>query len=262
MTQDFDSALPDTLPLHPQTSLQRWRPVSHSSMFDIVQSEFYEVIKEIAMLGQPIDLRPLQNAYDELIRAQSRELRQATLIHDTKESYKNQNSEIEPLTLENWDDYRNGTLKAPKLANVYSETKQLLEQDPAAFMPPVNDLKKLITALPFILQDPQSVIPDDNNTNDEIKVEGGQIELKCPISQDFFRQPLISRKCGHVVDAEPLRMHFERLRSAGRPVECPQGCQRTISESEFIPDKLMELRLHIYKARKRPHPEHSNAVTL
>lgn len=93
-----------------------------------------------------------------------------------------------------------------------------------------------------VLIDPEDPLPEDE-ADDDVAVSGGKISLKDPISQNFFEEPLASRKCKHVYEKRYI------LRELLHKKVCPvDGCDASLEKGDLVPDDLMSLRVKVYKA--------------
>ena len=95
-------------------------------------------------------------------------------------------------------------------------------------------------------------IPDDENSDDDIVVSRATINLKCPLTLQYFEEPFTSKTCRHTFEKSAFleyfnmnaKYHNQILDRRGRPVgpqgekeaECPQaGCQKVGSQIlEFL----------------------------
>lgn len=105
----------------------------------------------------------------------------------------------------------------------------------------------------FVVQHPQAPLPNHlsgsaNNANedeDEIEVEGGKIELVCPIARQQYQNPIISKKCRHTFSKASLVQYLRSNRT------CPiSGCGAYLELRDFEKDTLMDLRVSSYNAIK------------
>lgn len=96
----------------------------------------------------------------------------------------------------------------------------------------------------FIIDHPLDPLPDENaGEDDDIQVEGGKIDLVCPLSMKMFENPMISSICGHTFDQEGIRGIWTNGAQA-----CPiPGCRKRVSYSDFEKDRLMILRVKSYR---------------
>lgn len=79
---------------------------------------------------------------------------------------------------------------------------------------------------------------------DEIEVEGGKVDLTCPISRDLYVKPHKSKICGHTYDLEALKIYLRNSH------ECPE-CGRPLSMKDVEPDYVMQTRVECYKRDKK-----------
>lgn len=112
-----------------------------------------------------------------------------------------------------------------------------------------TDTLKILKVLPYIWNDPTCVIPDLQNPADEddLQIEGGKIELTCPITCKPYEAPLISRKCNHVFDRDGIQNYLQGYTTR----DCPQAaCSQVVSMRDFVRDPIMELRCKIAKMKE------------
>lgn len=107
----------------------------------------------------------------------------------------------------------------------------------------------------FIIKNPTEPLPDSNNNDgdddDELQIEGGKIDLKCPITLQLFKDPYMSKKCGHTYDAEAIKTTFG---THGQICPTP-GCPASLLASDFKRDDLMALRVKAFKKQEAKHKE-------
>lgn len=95
----------------------------------------------------------------------------------------------------------------------------------------------------FVVKNPLVPLPnelaeDSQETTDEVEVEGGTIELVCPLSRVEFVDPVKSSKCGHTFSRALITEYLE-----GQD-RCPiAGCEAVLKRSTLKPDALMDLRV-------------------
>lgn len=98
----------------------------------------------------------------------------------------------------------------------------------------------------FIIDHPLDPLPDEN-ADDDLQVEGGKVDIKCPLSLRIFEQPMRSKKCGHTFDYSAIK---DTWRHNVEP--CPVlGCGSRISINDFEPDELMNLRVKSFHRLQR-----------
>ena len=94
----------------------------------------------------------------------------------------------------------------------------------------------------FVATYPDQPIPsqlenDASNDDDlEVEMEGGRVDLTCPITREMFKKPYKNTKCGHTYDMDALKLY---LRSSN---ECPE-CGSSVSLNTMIPDIIMQTRV-------------------
>ncbi|KAI8505854.1 E3 SUMO-protein ligase NSE2 [Branchiostoma belcheri] len=84
--------------------------------------------------------------------------------------------------------------------------------------------------------------------DDEIEMTQAEVNLKCPLTQQEFKEPVKNKKCGHVYDKGPILQHIRRKRG----VKCPvSACANTdpISEQDLEVD--VEMRRKIDKKNRQ-----------
>ncbi|SCW02666.1 LAFE_0F11650g1_1 [Lachancea fermentati] len=253
------NTVPESVPLH-QSVLQefhQWKPIDNSYIFSETRSQFLHILEDIADGATPASLDTLTEAYKEFQRLEHHNSQQAGKVERAKQEYRSLCDQLPPVSWENWDQYRDGSLIAPKLSQVYSQLQDhpISEQETNS-----DDLSRVFKALPHILEDPQCILPDDA-ADDDIHIEGGQIELTCPITCMKFEKPMVSRKCGHVFDYKGIQQYLNQ--SGQQPRDCPQAaCRQKLTMRDFVPDKLMEFRCKIANARDSSTKLGKDLVTL
>ncbi|KAK6204696.1 zinc-finger of the MIZ type in Nse subunit-domain-containing protein [Scheffersomyces amazonensis] len=107
-----------------------------------------------------------------------------------------------------------------------------------------NEDYQFIKNVSFISKNPEDPIPDEDD-DEELNVAGGKVSLKDPISLQFFRDPVCSNKCKHTFEKSSIEAQF----SHGSSAQCPiDGCSKTITKNDLFPDKLMMIRVSIFKS--------------
>ncbi|CAR30605.1 SUMO ligase MMS21 [Lachancea thermotolerans CBS 6340] len=249
MPRETPTAVPESVPLH-HTALQvfhDWRPSDISAILNETRSQFSQLLDQLSEVNatSPDVVDTLTQTFREFRHLEAQQNSLQNNIDLAKSKYRSQCEELPPVTWETWDAYREGELRAPHLLHVFEETERDSESQP----PPANsadELSRLYRALPHIAADPQCILPDEA-ADDDVQIAGGQIELACPITCKPFQRPMISRKCGHVFDHAGIEQYL----SAQSTRDCPQGaCGQKVSMRDFVPDRLMELRCKITRARE------------
>lgn len=151
------------------------------------------------------------------------------------------------ITLKNFDDYKD--IDKPNFADRFSGELDgiLAKRDEEAFelfLHGDTSYNYIRNAL-FVLQHPLDPLPDEL-VDDDVAVEGGKISLKDPLSMNYFTEPVVSTKCGHVFE----KKYILRLMAETRSVNCPvTGCAALLTPDSLQPDKLMALRVKIYQTK-------------
>ncbi|ODV70302.1 hypothetical protein HYPBUDRAFT_9575 [Hyphopichia burtonii NRRL Y-1933] len=173
-----------------------------------------------------------------------------------KEVYLRSNQEPD-LSIDSLDYYQQSSnlQVGDLLQKEYEETKQqhLVSNSFQNILNSSNQYKFLRNTS-LILKDPETSLPDtSSNDLEDLEVAGGKIALKDPISLNYFRDPVKSRKCNHVYEREHIVKSLESKR------HCPiDGCEASISPNDLVPDELMQLRVKVYLARaKHKKPQSS-----
>lgn len=162
------------------------------------------------------------------------------IVNSNKKLYKEKSDACEEVTFNNWDNYMKDNLEAPSIMSII-ENIDLSKVN----VKHKNDIYNIISLL---WNDPQCVLPSLNDDDNDLIIEGGKIELVCPITVKQYVNPMISKKCSHTFDEEGLKGYFT---VEDRPKECPQdGCSQILSNSDFIPDPIMKLRIKLFELRK------------
>ncbi|GMG40302.1 unnamed protein product [Ambrosiozyma monospora] len=76
----------------------------------------------------------------------------------------------------------------------------------------------------------------DGEEEDDLEIEGGKINLNCPISGQPMVDPYINLKCKHVYDKTHIKEYLRGLR------ECPI-CGIQMQFSDLRPDPLTKKRI-------------------
>lgn len=110
----------------------------------------------------------------------------------------------------------------------------------------------------FILEHPEDPLPDEND-DDDLHVEGGKIDLRCPITLKLFENPLTSTECHHTFDQEGVEGTWISQQDIH---SCPiPGCSKALRRTDFQPDRLMNLRVKCYKRlQQKQHDKHYERV--
>ncbi len=195
-------------------------------------------------------VKQLEEMYKELLRLEEKQKFLSSKLIELKAEYKEQSADLPRLDLENWNHYLNNdynlTNIRKKWIELQSEEVEINKKD---------QWLRVFYALPYIWSDPSRVIPYDplenNNSTEEeedIKVDGGVIDLNCPVSLKKFNLPMISLKCFHTFDDASLKELFR----PSKTIECPTpGCGKVLTTKDFTEDKLMRIRVLISDLRKQ-----------
>ncbi|GMI46111.1 hypothetical protein TrCOL_g4966 [Triparma columacea] len=87
--------------------------------------------------------------------------------------------------------------------------------------------------------------------DDDIQVVGGnkEEELKCPMTRQFFVNPMRNTVCNHTVDQQSI----DQLRKARKTHCANPGCSnktKGVDQKYFVEDEDMKLRIQSWKRRK------------
>lgn len=146
----------------------------------------------------------------------------------------------------------NRSLPVSSLSKIYEEEVNKLKQkdeenDKNAIAQAIRNFRQII----FVSVYPERPLPfslevDDpgSNNDEEIEVDGGKIDLTCPISRELFKKPVKSKICNHTYDLDALKIY---LRSSS---ECPE-CGNHLMLTDTIPDILMQTRVECFKRDKK-----------
>lgn len=255
----MSSLVPESVPMHQHSSkkFHSLHTIDVSTYYKECQRQFYESAMQLINSGRGYEeLSPLvyslTEAYNLLSKQESKAHGLIGKVQHLKDEYKLISDKCEPVSLDTWDQYRNKELTAPKLSELYKDS---LEQEVSSSAETAStDKDKVLRVLQYIWNDPISVIPDGivrgcagTGEDDDLQIEGGIIELSCPITCKPFEVPMISKKCGHVFDKTGITSYLEG--HAER--DCPQGaCNQKVSIKDFIPDEIMSLRCHIDRIKQ------------
>ncbi|CEP62249.1 SUMO ligase MMS21 LALA0_S05e01222g [Lachancea lanzarotensis] len=249
MVSSGPHSVPEAVPLHREVAqeLQEWKPRDLSGLFNDIRGHFSQTLTEAVEEGNMMDktVLALSEAYKDFQTLQQRQSILASRVSDTRARYVASCNELPEVTWENWDMYREGALQAPQLHQVFAETPG---RNPTVSK---DQTSILFHAIPYILRDPHSVVPDpksnDDDDDDELQIAGGRIELTCPITCKPFEKPMVSRKCGHVFEFEGFQQYLQ-----GQPSkDCPiPGCDQKLSGRDLVPDQVMEMRCRVSKVQE------------
>ncbi|SCU98184.1 LAFA_0G16160g1_1 [Lachancea sp. 'fantastica'] len=247
MVSSGPHGIPEAVPLHREVAreLQKWQTRDLSGLFNDIRGHFNQALIEAIDEGTVMDTSALQlgEVYKDFQALEQRQRKLASRVGETRARYVADCQGLPEVTWENWDAYREGALKAPQLHQVFAET---FGRNPVASK---DQTSVLFHALPYILRDPRSVVPDltSPEDDDELHIAGGRIELTCPITFKTFEKPMVSRKCSHVYELEGSRQYLQNEPSRNCPVA---GCGQKVSISDLVRDELMELRCRVSKVQE------------
>lgn len=110
----------------------------------------------------------------------------------------------------------------------------------------------------LVLQHPLDPLPNDDD-DDDFHVEGGKVDLKCPITQQTFQDPYTSKRCGHTFD----KLGIESTFRGGVTQKCPiPGCIATLKASDFQKDYLMSLRVKAFEKSEKKKRNHNEDIEM
>ncbi|QEU58717.1 Mms21 [Kluyveromyces lactis] len=196
------------------------------------------------------EINGLESAYKDLLRMESRQKFLNSKLTEMKSKYIQQSSDAPRLNRDNWDSFLNNEYN---LINIRKEWIELQSEE--VEIDKKDQWLRVFCALPYIWSDPTRIIPNDpfetdaaqEEEGEDIKVEGGVVELTCPVSVKKFQAPMISVKCHHTIDNESLQSLFQR----GKSIQCPvSGCNKTLTARDFVADRLMHIRVLISELRE------------
>lgn len=190
-------------------------------------------------------IKQLLDSYESLVGAQQ----QTTHFNQTFNKAKNQiraRLREEPeLSVDNIDAYRSVGTNKKSFGEILDEE---LKRVPPIKKDESNPDYIFLKNATFVISHPLDPLPDEED-DDDIQVGGGKIDLKCPISMNYFDAPMISTKCNHTFDQASI---LGTWRSAGVMEDCPTpGCRARLRRADFIPDRLMTLRVKSFKAQEK-----------
>ncbi|CCD25829.2 SUMO ligase MMS21 NDAI_0G00530 [Naumovozyma dairenensis CBS 421] len=256
------STIPECLPLHPgaSTYFHGLHTSDTTKYVDLCDKQFNETLDQIINSAAPNTeelIKSLTKTYAALNTERLTAKRLAGKLNTVKQEYKMKSDQCEQISLSNWDLYRTGEMTAPNLLKLYDDAKDSRINNTQTAEDGGVTTAYLLKIFPYIWENPTCVLPDLTKSgnakktraadDDEIHIEGGNIELICPITCKPYERPLISKKCGHVFDHEGI---VNYLRGHGSR-DCPQGgCGKVVSMRDFVPDKIMSLRCKIDKIQK------------
>lgn len=240
------SEVPQSLPVHPRTR-QRLHELSVkdiSDSYNDTRRQLFETLQ--SLLADPGDtiedqMNTLIKNYQSLCTLQASSMNLTARLANAKDSFRSLCEQCDPVDPLTWYQYASGELMAPRLVTLFQDEQSVSKEAR------LSREDVLLSALKYIWNDPTAMIPDEQN--DDLYIEGGKIELHCPITYKPFETPMISKKCNHVFD----RLGIENYLHGYPSRDCPQsGCSQKLTMSDFQEDDLMKLRCKIAKVKKKP----------
>ncbi|EJS44068.1 mms21p [Saccharomyces arboricola H-6] len=261
MPQD-NNPIPQSVPLHQQAGkyFHTLHSQDLSNLYQQCYKQFDETINQLVESASPStadtgkQIADITGAYKLL---STYELESNSLhndIKDLKKNFKLLSDSCPQIDLSTWDKYRTGELTAPKLSDLYLN---MPGPEPTGTAANNTNTLKILKVLPHIWNDPTCVIPDLQNVpgEDDLQIEGGKIELTCPITCKPYETPLISRKCNHVFDKDGIKNYLQGYTTR----DCPQAaCSQVVSMRDFVKDPIMELRCKIAKIKDSQEQDKKN----
>lgn len=248
-----DNPIPKSVPLHPKSGkyFHNLHARDLSNIYQQCYKQIDETINQLVDSTSPFTIgieeqvADITSTYKLLSTYESESNSFDEHIKDLKKNFKQSSDACPQIDLSTWDKYRTGELTAPKLSELYLN---MPTPEPATMVNNTDTLK-ILKVLPYIWNDPTCVIPDLQNPADEddLQIEGGKIELTCPITCKPYEAPLISRKCNHVFDRDGIQNYLQGYTTR----DCPQAaCSQVVSMRDFVRDPIMELRCKIAKMKE------------
>ncbi|CCH57938.1 hypothetical protein TBLA_0A01390 [Henningerozyma blattae CBS 6284] len=250
------NAVPTTLPIHKNSirNFHELRPQDISKDFNTIIENLYDtlllILDNAIVMGDnsSIDelVENLSSQYQEVINSINLNLQKKNITKNILQEYKTLSDACPQISLDNWDDYRTGNLTAPSLFEMVEKSFKTVIENPI----PIEEKSSKAKILKYVSQiwkDPHCVITSDNTTEDDLMIEGGRIELTCPITVKVFEHPMISNVCHHTFDKSGLVDYFKGYRTR----ECPESaCSQHLQFSDFKFDDVMSLRCKIAAIKK------------
>lgn len=147
----------------------------------------------------------------------------------------------EPVKLSTLAEYKKGARDHRSLGELYKIAKR--QSQSIQSNNPGDEMYKNFEESIFVTINPTEPIPDyiENGISgeDDVEVEGGRIDLMCPISHNLMQDPVRNKVCGHTYDKSSV---INYLRNSH---ECPI-CPKKFNRNDLVEDKFMKLRLRGY----------------
>ncbi|CDO92017.1 unnamed protein product [Kluyveromyces dobzhanskii CBS 2104] len=199
------------------------------------------------------EIKEVERAYRDLLRQEAKQKYLSSKLSDLKSEYRHQSSGTPRLDRDNWNSF---SQNEHGLVNMGKRWVEL--QSDSVEIDRKDQWLRVFCALPYIWSDPTRIIPydpfeseptqEEDDEEEDVKVDGGIIELTCPVSVKKFEKPMISLKCFHTIDNESLESLFRSERS----IQCPvPGCNNSLTPRDFVTDRLMHIRVLISELREQ-----------
>ncbi|CCH42524.1 E3 SUMO-protein ligase [Wickerhamomyces ciferrii] len=207
-------------------------PEDSSVQWNVEESGNVEIIKS------------LLESFEKLSRAQQQTKFYNDVFETTRSAVRNRARNEPELSLRNIDMYK----KADPDKKSFSQLLEERLSNPPTFKVNSNNPDFIfLKNATFVIDHPLDPLPDEEE-DDDLQIGGGKIDLKCPISMNIFESPMLSKKCSHTIDQKSL---FGIWKSPNSTEDCPiLGCSKTLRRADFVPDRLMALRVKSYKAQQ------------
>ncbi|KAG0658244.1 hypothetical protein C6P45_002225 [Maudiozyma exigua] len=249
--------IPGQLPLsnHAIKDLTKIRIEDSQNLFSQCNEELREIMDQYMQnVTDTEELKPMFQTLSECSEKLGQQERKYNQLGNNlelaKRQYIKESEGNQPVTFDTWNSFVNDSTNIPNLQSLLAEDRssQLKERSLGQQNLRHVENSKLLRVLPLIWDNPRCIIPDDNDEEDDLMIDGGIIELTCPITCKMYEEPLISNQCGHVFDKSGLQEYFRTERTR----DCPQtGCSKHLRINDFIPDPIMKLRCRIAAVKEK-----------
>lgn len=245
--------VPDHLPMNANAIMDfhKLQTTDISALFSACETELKESMDQYLECAADINeltplMEELSNSVEDLNKQEGLSENLKRNVTASKAEFVNESKKCSDVTLETWDQYRENELVAPNLEQIFNKFMANQPDRQTNTASRVSDINKILRVLPFIWEDPTCILPDDNEVNDDLMIDGGKIDLTCPITLKPYVKPLISKKCQHVFEYEGIKNYI----GTEKQKSCPQaGCNRMLTIKDFSPDPIMALRCQIAKLK-------------
>lgn len=95
--------------------------------------------------------------------------------------------------------------------------------------------------IPFSLEKEKDT---DGDNDDDLEVDGGKVDLTCPISRQLFVKPYKNKSCKHTYDLDSLKEYLNSSR------QCPE-CGGSLALNLVEPDTIMQTRVECFQRDKK-----------